>query len=137
MQPKLLLPADEYASDFEIAWRAYSYTRGKHDAFKAWAQMSSQRPAGPLLLLCIEEYRCELRKTKLSQAYFASWLRGRRWLDHIEDARYRLNNPLPASPVRSYFKASDYPDVPLEHRPKLTAAQIIAARGNRTALRDE
>lgn len=131
MQPRLFDSEIEYGSDFETAWRAYFYTRGKEDGWRAWGQTVRYRPEMPLLLICISEYRAELRKTKLAQAYFASWLRGKRWMDHLAEARYRLNNPLPGVPARKSFRASDYPDVPEELRPKKTAAQILAEHAAR------
>lgn len=115
----------QYGSEFEQAWERYSYKLDKDDAFTAWRQTALMRPELPLLLLCIDEYRARIKKTKTTQKYLAGWLRKRRWEDDMADAQYRLDNPVPKATSRRAFKLSDYPD-PLT-RPTRTAAEIIAA----------
>lgn len=121
---------NEYSRDFERLWRAYRYSRGKDDAYKAFRQMATQMPEDELLLLCISEYQADIKKTKVSQAYFGTWLRKRRWLDFIEEARYRLNNPLPAVPARQAFRSAiEQPDHPDYHKPVRSYLEILAERG--------
>lgn len=120
-----------YTQEFERAWECYRYKRCKDDAFKAWGKMKPQLPDKPLLHLCIDEYLIEMRKLKQHQAHFASWLRARRWLDFIDDAKLRRAR-IGVIAVRRAFKASDY-DIPIEQRAKRTAAEILADYAKRNS----
>jgi len=101
-----------YNSDFDAQWRIYKAPKAasKKDAMKAWTQTASIRPPHDLMLLCIEEYLCDIAKSKIYKAHFASWLRREGWAGYLDDAKYRLEHPAPKVSARRAFKASDYPE---------------------------
>ncbi len=93
-----------YTSDFEAARRAYGPppNDSKKDAFRAWEQVSANRPAQDLLLAAIDEYRAwltaeNIRRIKARQGehpkcHMATWLRQWRWEGFLEAAQARLEH---------------------------------------------
>jgi hypothetical protein len=115
-----------YGPDFERLWERYGYKLNKADADRAWRQTASKRPPIELLLICVDEYRMRLKKSKTAQKYLAGYLRDSRWEDDLEEATYRLNNPKPLVPVRSAFTSAQYatPDT----GPLRPWREVLAAR---------
>lgn len=107
-----LFPAPtQYGAEFEIAWSAYRYKRGKDEAWGQWRKTGAIRPELALLLICIAEYHSDLKKTKVSQKHFSSWLCSKRWEDFIEEAILRkriADHPELIPKPRASFQASEY-----------------------------
>lgn len=84
--------AAKYTDEFERFWRAYEPRKtapnaSKHDAFKAWNQVSGERPSLEPLLAAVVAYRASLKCKGERDAYAkhpASWLRARGWEPFIE-----------------------------------------------------
>ena len=70
--------------EFESFWDAYPKKRNKPDAIKVWRKM---KPPLDEVLSSIEKYKQSSEWTKDNGQYIpypATWLRGRRWEDEVE-----------------------------------------------------
>jgi len=119
-----------YDTDFLAQWRVFTApesapkSASKKDAWKAYGQTITIRPSHTLMLLCIEEYLCDIHKRKQFQAHLATWYRRAGWEGYLSDAQYRLDHPAPKIVPRPSFKAE--PLTPEQLTPKRPWREILA-----------
>lgn len=115
MTPSLFPAPTQYSKEFERCWIVYRYAKcSKADAYRAWMQTASVRPDTELLIFCIEEYLCDIRKRKQLQLHFATFLRRCMFEAYAEEAKLRkklADHPELIPKPRPAFRASDH-DVP-------------------------
>ena len=79
----------ELDADFQAFWGVYPRHDARADALKAFRQTAKMRPPLRDLLDALRSQHLEQRE-KAYRPLAASWLRGQRWLDE-------MNDPVPAS----------------------------------------
>lgn len=89
----------DYTPDFIDFWKAYGPVQNssKTDAFKAWGQISQDRPEQPLMLECVRQYNLFLERENAERrrhkqgahpkCHAASWLRAQKWESFVENAK--------------------------------------------------
>ncbi len=81
---------DDQRQAFESFWQSYPRKVKKLDAQKAWLQTAAVRPEATVLLQALEDHKRSepwVRDDGRFIPYAASWLRGHRWQDVLDNQR--------------------------------------------------